>query len=148
MHALLFFFFFTKSSSGRDWTFLVDCMLDIPAVQLSKITSRSLPNASVVTLALEHHHMVCFFFLVFFFLAIPSCCRSLQVLQYMQGMAVMLSFWFALPAVAHSVFIAELPALSEYLRMFYIPCWSSIFMNNIYWACLYFFSMERLWKHI
>lgn len=146
MHALLSF---TKSSSGRDWTFLVDCMLDIPAVQLSKITSLSFPNVSVVTLALEHHHMVCFlFFFKFFFLAIPSCCGSLQVLQYMQGMAVMLSFWFALPAVAHSVFIAELPALSEYLRMFYIPCWSSIFMNNIYWACLYFFSMERLWKHI
>lgn len=58
MHALLSF---TKSSSGRDWTFLVDCMLDIPAVQLSKITSLSFPNVSVVTLALEHHHMVCFF---------------------------------------------------------------------------------------
>lgn len=80
--------FFTKSSSGRDWTFLVDCMLDIPAVQLSKITSLSFPNVSVVTLALERHHMVCFLF----FLAIPSCCGSLQVLQYMQGMAVMLSF--------------------------------------------------------
>lgn len=41
-------------------------MLDIPAVQLSKITSRSFPNVSVVTLALEHHHMVCFFFFCFF----------------------------------------------------------------------------------
>lgn len=59
-------------------------------------------------------------------------------------MAAMPSFWFYLSAVSHSVFMAGLSPLSEYLRVYDIPCrYASIYMmKNIYSGVFHIFWLS------
>lgn len=90
----------------------------LPRVLSKRLVKLLFSNMS----ALKHHHIVFCFFLSFLKWT-PDCCGSLSALWSVQWKLWCCPFDSPSQQLSHSVFVAELSPLSEYLRVFDILCW-------------------------